>query len=410
MATGTDAGATGERGAAPHRPVYLDYQATTPIDPRVLGAMMPYFTDKFGNPHSRHHAYGWEAEDAVDQARAQVAELIGADPSEIVFTSGATESSNLAIIGVARFAKHRKNHIVTVVSEHNCVLDTCRHLEEEGVEVSYLPVEPNGILDLGLLEQAIGDHTVLVSAMAANNEIGVLQPIKEIGAICRARGVVFHTDAAQAAGKIRLDVEDMKIDLMSLSGHKIYGPKGIGALYVRRKPRVRLVALIHGGGQEHGLRSGTLPTPLCVGLGAAAAISGVEMAAEAKRLKALRDRFYEQVTRHLPAVYLNGDLERRLPGNINLSFADVGGEALMMGIKDLAVSSGSACSSATREPSYVLGALGRDAELADASLRFGFGRFTTAAEVDYAADRIVETVRKLRELDPLSPTARGGYG
>jgi cysteine desulfurase len=392
----------------PSKPIYLDYQATTPMDPRVLDAMMPYFIEKFGNPHSRNHAHGWEAEKAVEQARQQVAELIGADEREIVFTSGATESNNLAISGVARFYKDRKNHIVTVVTEHKCVLDTCRHLEQEGFEVTYLPVRTDGLIDLDALKAAITPKTVVVSVMAVNNEIGVIQPLAEIGKICRERGVFFHTDAAQAFGKIPLDVNAMNIDLMSISGHKIYGPKGIGALYVRRKPRVRMVALIHGGGQERGFRSGTLPTPLCVGLGEAAAIAKREMAEETARLTKLRDRFYDSVKSRLPEVYLNGDFENRIPGNLNLSFAYVEGEGLMMGIKDLSVSSGSACTSASLEPSYVLRALGVEEELAHTSLRIGFGRFTTEDEVDYAADRIVEAVQKLRAMSPLWEMAQEG--
>jgi cysteine desulfurase len=392
----------------PAKPVYLDYQATTPVDPRVLETMLPYFTEKFGNPHSRSHAYGWEAEEAVETARRHVAALINADEREIVFTSGATESNNLALIGVARFYKDRKNHIVTVVTEHKCVLDAARHLEQEGFKVTYLPVKQDGLVDLAALEAAITDKTALVSVMAANNEIGVIQPLAEIGAICRRKGAFFHTDAAQAYGKIPLDVNAMKIDLMSISGHKIYGPKGIGALFVRRKPRVRLQALIHGGGQERGMRSGTLPTPLCVGLGRAAEIARAEMGAEAERLRALRDRFYKRVKDRLPEVYLNGDIEQRLPGNLNLSFAYVEGEGLMMGIKDLSVSSGSACTSASLEPSYVLRALGVEEELAHTSLRIGFGRFTTEAEVDYAADRIVAAVQKLRAMSPLWEMAQEG--
>ncbi|MBI3453548.1 MAG: IscS subfamily cysteine desulfurase [Rhodospirillales bacterium] len=397
-----------DRRNAPARPVYLDYQATTPLDPRVLNAMMPYFTEKFGNPHSRNHTHGWEAEQGVEQARQQIAELIGADEREIIFTSGATESNNLAVAGVARFYKDKKNHIITLVTEHKCVLDTCRHLEQEGFEVTYLPVEKNGLVDLDLLKRTITDKTVLVSIMGVNNEVGVIQPIKAIGEICRSRHVFFHTDCAQAAGKIPLDVEDMKIDLMSISGHKMYGPKGIGVLYVRRRPRVRLVALIHGGGQERGMRSGTLPAPLCVGLGEAAAICKREMATEAEQLTMLRDRFYASVTRRLPEVFLNGDEKQRIPGNLNISFAYVEGEGLMMGIKDLSVSSGSACTSASLEPSYVLRALGVGEDLAHTSLRIGFGRFTTEAEVDYAADRIVEAVQKLRDLSPLWEMAQEG--
>jgi cysteine desulfurase len=397
-----------DRANAPRRPVYLDYQATTPMDPRVLEAMMPYFTEKFGNPHSRNHTHGWEAEEGVEKARRQVGELIGADEREIVFTSGATESNNLAIAGVARFYKDRKNHIITLTTEHKCVLDTCRHLEQEGFDVTYLAVQKDGLVDLEALKAVITDKTVLVSIMGANNEIGVIQPLKEIGEICRSRGVFFHTDCAQAYGKIPINVDEMKIDLMSISGHKIYGPKGIGALYVRRRPRVRLVAMIHGGGQERGMRSGTLPTPLCVGLGEAAAICGREMAAEAEKLRGLRDRFYKTITRELPEVYLNGDFERRLPGNLNISFAYVEGEGLMMGIKDLSVSSGSACTSESLEPSYVLRALGVEEDLAHTSLRIGFGRFTTEAEVDYAADRIIQAVTKLRKLSPLWEMAQEG--
>jgi cysteine desulfurase len=393
---------------APQRPVYLDYQATTPMDPRVLEAMMPYFLEKFGNPHSRNHTHGWEAEEGVEKARQQIANVIGADEREIVFTSGATESNNLAIAGVARFYKDRRNHIITLVTEHKCVLDTCRHLEMEGFNVTYLPVQKDGLLDLELLKKTITDKTVVVSVMAAHNEIGVIQPLKEIGEICRSRGVFFHTDCAQAFGKIPLNVDEMKIDLMSVSGHKIYGPKGIGVLYVRRKPRVRLVPLIHGGGQERGFRSGTLPAPLCVGMGAAAEIAQREMDKDNEKLTKLRDRFHKRITDRLPEVYLNGDLKRRLAGNLNLSFAFVEGEGLMMGIKDLSVSSGSACTSASLEPSYVLRALGVEEDMAHTSLRIGFGRFTTEDEVDYAADRIIEAVQKLRSMSPLWEMAQEG--
>ncbi len=383
------------------QPIYLDYQATTPMDPRVLEAMMPYFTVKFGNPASRSHSYGWEAEEAVEKARAQIAKLIGGDEKEVIFTSGATESNNLAIKGVAHFYKDRKNHIVTVVTEHKCVLDTCRHLEQEGFEITYLPVEQNGLVDLERLRAAITDKTVLVSVMAVNNEIGVIQPLKEIGALCREKGAYFHTDAAQAVGKIPLDVEAMNIDLMSISGHKIYGPKGIGALYVRRKPRVRLVALIDGGGQERGFRSGTLPTPLCVGLGEACEIALKEMGSEAEKLRKLRDRFLDGVKAKLPDIFVNGDLEQRIPGNLNISFAYVEGESLIMGIKSLSVSSGSACTSASLEPSYVLRALGVEEELAHTSLRIGFGRFTTEQEVDTAVEDISRHVSRLRQMSPL---------
>ena len=390
------------------QPIYLDYQATTPMDPRVLEAMMPYFTHQFGNPHSRSHSYGWEAEEGVEKARGQIAKLIGADDKEVIFTSGATESNNLAIRGVAEFYKDRKNHIVTTVTEHKCVLDTCRHLEQQGFEVTYLPVQQNGLIDLDALRAAITDKTVVVSVMAVNNEIGVIQPLAEIGKICREKGAFFHTDAAQAAGKIPLDVEAMNIDLMSISGHKIYGPKGIGALYVRRKPRVRLAAMIHGGGQERGFRSGTLPTPLCVGLGEAAEICMKEMDAESKRLTVLRDRMLKGLKAKLPEIYVNGDLEHRIPGNLNISFAHVEGESLMMGIKNLSVSSGSACTSASLEPSYVLRALGVEEEMAHTSLRIGLGRFTTEHEVDTAVDELAHHVTKLREMSPLWEMSQEG--
>ena len=390
------------------QPIYLDYQATTPVDPRVLEAMMPYFTHKFGNPHSRSHSYGWEAEEGVEKARAQVAKLIGADEKEVIFTSGATESNNLAIRGVAEFYKDRKNHIVTTVTEHKCVLDTCRHLEQQGFEVTYLPVQNNGLIDLEVLRAAVTDKTVVVSIMAVNNEIGVIQPLAEIGKICREKGAFFHTDAAQAVGKIPLDVEAMNIDLMSISGHKIYGPKGIGALYVRRKPRIRLVPLIVGGGQERGFRSGTLPTPLCVGLGEAAEIAMKEMAAESKRLAKLRDRMLKGLNAKLTDIHVNGDLEHRIPGNLNIGFAYVEGESLMMGIKGLSVSSGSACTSASLEPSYVLRALGVEEDMAHTSLRIGLGRFTTEHEVDTAVDELVHHVNKLREMSPLWEMAQEG--
>ncbi len=390
------------------QPIYLDYQATTPMDPRVLEAMMPYFTHKFGNSGSRSHAYGWEAEEGTEKARAQVAKLIGADEKEVIFTSGATESNNLAIRGVAEFYKDRKNHIITTVTEHKCVLDTCRHLEQQGFEVTYLPVQKDGLLDLDVLRAAITDKTVLVSVMAVNNEIGVIQPLAEIGRICRDRKVFFHTDAAQAAGKIPLDVEALNIDLMSISGHKIYGPKGIGALYVRRKPRVRLVPMIVGGGQERGFRSGTLPTPLCVGLGEAAEICMKEMDAEAKRLKKLQERMLTGLRAKLTDIVVNGDLEHRIPGNLNISFAYVEGESLMMGIKNLAVSSGSACTSASLEPSYVLRALGVEEDMAHTSLRIGLGRFTTEHEIDTAVDELVRHVNKLREMSPLWEMAQEG--
>ena len=389
-------------------PIYLDNQATTPVDPRVLDAMMPYFREKFGNPHSRSHAYGWEVEEAVEEARARVAAIVGADPKEIVFTSGATESNNLAIKGVAHFYGDRKRHIVTVLTEHKCVLDSCRHLQQEGFEIDYLPVRPNGLIDLDRLSDAIGERTALVSIMGVNNEIGVIQPLAEIGALCRERGVFFHSDCAQAVGKIPLDVNAMNIDLMSISGHKVYGPMGVGALYVRRRPRVRLRALIDGGGQERGMRSGTLPAPLCIGLGAACRIAGDEMPAETERVRMLARRLNDGIVGRLDEVILNGDAERRVAGNLNLSFSCVEGESLMMAIKDLAVSSGSACTSASLEPSYVLRALGVDEELAHTSIRFGIGRFNTEAEIDYAIDTICENVGKLRDMSPLWEMVKDG--
>lgn len=390
-------------------PIYLDYQATTPLDPRVFEAMTPYFMEKFGNPHSRSHAYGWEAEEATEIAREQVADLIGATSKEIIFTSGATESNNLALKGIMHFYGGKKNHIITLVTEHKCVLDSARHLEQEGFKVTYLPVQQNGLVDLELLKNAITEQTALVSIMAVNNEIGVIQPLKEIGEICRARGAFFHTDAAQAFGKIPLNVDEMKIDLMSISGHKIYGPKGIGALYVRRKnPRVRLDAIIDGGGQERGMRSGTLPTPLVVGIGEAAKIAKAEMAAENERLHSLAEKFKKEVMHGIPDVFLNGDEEQRIPGNLNLSFAYIEGESMVMAIKDLAVSSGSACTSASLEPSYVLRALGVDEELAHTSIRFGFGRFTSEEEVDFAIETVKKHVQRLRDLSPLWEMAQEG--
>lgn len=393
---------------AQHLPIYLDYQATTPTDPRVVEAMTPYFTQKFGNPHSRNHAYGWEAEEAVEDARQQVADIIGANPKEIIFTSGATESNNLAIKGVAEFYKTKGNHIITCVTEHKCVLDTCRHLEQDGFDVTYLPVQENGLIDLDELKAAITDKTILVSVMAVNNEIGVIQPIKEIGAICRENKIFFHSDCAQAVGKIELDVNEMNIDLMSISGHKVYGPMGIGALFVRRRPRVRIIAQINGGGQERGMRSGTLSPALCVGLGEACKIAKEEMSEEAARLHELQTYMWDRFQNELPEVYLNGDWEQRIPGNLNVSYAFVEGEGLMMGIKDLAVSSGSACTSASLEPSYVLRALGVEEELAHTSLRLGIGRFTTKEEVEEATTRIINEVKRLREMSPLFEMAQQG--
>lgn len=388
--------------------IYLDYQSTTPCDPRVVEAMLPYFTEHYGNPHSGSHPFGWKAQAAVEKARTQVAAILGADAKEIIFTSGATESNNLVMKGVSSFYKNKKKHIITCMTEHKCILDSARHLEEDGFEVTYLPVEKNGLIDLGILEKAITENTLLVSIMAVNNEVGVIQPIKEIGIMCRARGVFFHTDAAQAVGKIKIDVKDMCIDLLSLSGHKIYGPKGIGALYVGRNPRVRLNALIHGGGQERGMRSGTLPTPLCVALGKACEIAHDEMHTESTRLKKLHERLYQGITSHVDEVYVNGDLEKRIPGNLNISFAYVEGEGLMGDIADLCLSSGSACTSESLEPSYVLRALGVTEDLAHTSLRFGLGRFTTEEEIDYTISRIVGAVKRLREMSPLYEMAKEG--
>lgn len=382
-------------------PIYLDYQATTPVDPRVLEKMIPYFTEKFGNPHSRSHSFGWESEGAIEVARENIARLIGASDKEIIFTSGATESNNMALKGVARFYKDKKNHIITVQTEHKCVLDSCRHLEREGFEVTYLPVQTNGLIDLEVLKAAIKDNTVLVSVMMVNNEIGVIQPVAEIGKICRERGVFFHTDAAQAFGKIPINVEAMNIDLMSISGHKIYAPKGIGALFVRRRPRVRMEALINGGGQERGFRSGTLPTPLVVGLGEAALIAEKEMGMEAERIRHLGDKFLTAILDGVPDVFLNGDREKRWPGNINISFSYIEGESMIMAIKDLAVSSGSACTSASLEPSYVLRAIGVGEELAHTSIRFGIGRFTTEDEINATIDIVASSIDKLRQMSPL---------
>lgn len=392
----------------PEGHIYMDYQASTPCDPRVFEKMSPYFCGVFGNPHSRNHVYGWLAEEAIELARHQVADLINADEREIIFTSGATESNNLAIKGVVSFYGDQRRHIVTCVTEHKCVLESCRSLEKQGFDITYLPVQSNGLIDLNLLEASLCDDTLLVSIMAVNNEIGVIQPITEIGAMCRKRNIFFHTDAAQAAGKIALDVEAMNIDLLSISGHKMYAPKGIGALYVRRKPRVRLNALIAGGGQERGMRSGTLPTPLCVGLGQAAFIAKNEMEEESKRIKALTDRILKGIQTKLPEVYLNGDAVQRAPGNLNLSFAHVEGEGLMMGIKELSVSSGSACTSASLEPSYVLRAIGVEEGLAHTSIRFGIGRFTTVAEVDLAVGKIIHAVERLRQMSPLWEMAQEG--
>jgi cysteine desulfurase len=377
----------------------MDYQATTPTDARVVEAMLPFLKEKFGNPHSVHHFYGREAEAAVETARAHIAALIGAEPREIVFTSGATESNNLAIKGAARFAKERKDHVVTLASEHKCVLECVRRLEREGFRVTILPVERDGLVDLGCLEAALDEKTVLVSIMAANNEIGVLQPLEEIGRLCRERGVLFHSDAAQAVAKVPLDVGTMTIDLLSISGHKLYGPMGIGALYVRRRPRVRLIAEMDGGGQERGFRSGTVPAPLAVGLGEACRIAQVEMEEEARRLSEFRESFFQRVSGALEGVELNGHRGSRLPGNLNLSFRGVEAERLIGALPELALSTGSACTSADVEPSYVLSALGMEEARARSALRIGFGRQTTAEEVGHAAELIVAAVRRLREED-----------
>jgi len=390
-------------------PIYMDNHATTPMDPRVLEAMLPYFSEKFGNAASRNHQFGWEAEAAVETAREQIAKLIGATAKEIIFTSGATESDNLAIKGVAEMYREKGNHIVTVVTEHKAILDTCKRLEKYGTRVTYMPVRPDGLVDLDQLKAAITDKTILVSIMAANNEIGVLQPLAEIGKICRERGVIFHSDAVQALGKVPLDVNKMSLDLVSLTGHKLYGPKGCGALYVRRKnPRVQLAALIDGGGHERGMRSGTLNVPGIVGFGKACDIALKEMAEESVRVGALRDRLKSKLESELDEVFINGTTEHRLPGNLNISFLYVEGESLLMGINDIAVSSGSACTSATLEPSYVLKSLGLGDDVAHSSIRFGIGRFNTEAEVDYVAGRMVDVVKKLRELSPLYEMVKEG--
>jgi cysteine desulfurase len=380
--------------AANTPPIYLDNQSSTRTDPRVLEAMLPYFTEDFGNPHSTSHVYGRIAADAIELARGEIGALIRADPREIAFTSGATESNNLAIKGAAHFARaypqggRVRDHIIALQTEHKCVLESCKELEGEGFTVTYLAVEPNGLVSPAALEDAISERTLLISVMAAHNEIGVIQPLAKIGALCRSKGVLFHSDAAQAFGKIPFDVEAMKIDLLSISGHKIYGPKGVGALYVRRRPRVRLLPLIDGGGQERGLRSGTLPTPLCVGLGRAAAIAGEEMADEAERLRQLRDGLLRNLARRIPGLRLNGDAERRLPGSLNLAVPGIPARTLIEACPSIAISTGSACTSASVEPSYVLRALGLPDALANASIRVGLGRFTTAAEVEFAADAL----------------------
>jgi len=390
-------------------PIYLDNHSTTPVDPRVLEAMLPYFTERFGNAASKSHAFGWEADAAVDTARAQVAKLIGADsPREIVFTSGATESDNLAIKGVAEAYRDRGNHIITCVTEHKAVLDSCKVLAKHGFDITYLPVGGDGLIDMQRLRDAITDKTILISIMAANNEIGTIQPIKEIGGLAEERKVLFHSDATQGVGKFPINVDDMGIDLLSLTAHKLYGPKGIGALYVRSTaPRVKLVSLIDGGGHERGMRSGTLNVPGIVGLGKACELSQKEMSAEAERLIALRERLKDAILMQLDEVQINGHAVQRLPGNLNLSFAYIEGESLLMGLKDIAVSTGSACTSASLEPSYVLKAIGLADELAYSAIRFGLGRFTTQEEIDYTVKRVVEEVRRLREMSPVYKAKKG---
>jgi cysteine desulfurase len=391
----------------PHFPIYLDYGATTPVDPRVVDAMIPWLREHFGNPASRSHAWGWEAEEIVEKSRAQVAELINADPREIVWTSGATESNNLAIKGAAQFYKTRGKHLITVKTEHKAVLDTMRELERQGFEVTYLPVQENGLIDLDRFKDALRPDTILASVMFVNNEIGVIQDITAIGSLCRERGIVFHVDAAQATGKVAIDMAKLPVDLLSLASHKTYGPKGIGALYVRRKPRVRIEAQMHGGGHERGMRSGTLPTHQIVGMGEAFRIAREEMGTESERIRMLHHKLLTGLT-DIEQVFVNGDLERRVPHNLNISFNFVEGESLIMGVKGLAVSSGSACTSASLEPSYVLRALGRSDELAHSSLRMTIGRFTTEEEIDYAVSTLKDRVAKLRELSPLWEMYRDG--
>jgi len=389
------------------RPIYLDYSATTPVDPRVVEKMVPWLYEHFGNPASRSHAFGWEAEEAVERAREEVAKLVNADPREIIWTSGATESDNLAIKGAANFYAERGKHIITVKTEHKAVLDTCRELERQGFEVTYLDVKDDGLIDLDVFKAALRPDTVLVSVMMVNNEIGVIQDIEMLGEICREKGIVFHVDAAQATGKVEIDLQKLKVDLMSFSAHKTYGPKGIGALYVRRKPRVRIEAQMHGGGHERGFRSGTLATHQIVGMGEAFRLAREEMGTENERIRMLRDRLWAGLSQ-IEEVYLNGDMEHRVPHNLNVSFNYVEGESLIMAIKELAVSSGSACTSASLEPSYVLRALGRNDELAHSSIRFTLGRFTTEADVDYTIELIKSRVGKLRDMSPLWEMAKEG--
>jgi cysteine desulfurase len=390
-------------------PIYMDYHATTPVDPRVLEAMMPFFTEKFGNAASRNHPFGWEAEEAVEAARKQVADLIGANPKEVIFTSGATESNNLAIKGAAEMYREKGNHIITCVTEHKAVIDTCKKLEKQGLRVTYLPVQKDGRISLDDLRAAITDKTILITIMTANNEIGVIQPIAEIGAIAKEKGILFHTDGVQAVGKVPFDVTALKVDLVSISGHKIYGPKGVGALYVRRRnPRVLLAEQISGGGHERGMRSGTLNVTGIVGLGKAAELCKQEMVKDTERLRKLRDRLNAELHKSLDEIYINGSIEHRLPHNLNISFAYVEGESLLMGINDVAVSSGSACTSASLEPSYVLKALGAGDDLAHSSIRFGLGRWTTDEEVDYVVEKLTKVVRRLREMSPLYEMVKEG--
>lgn len=385
---------------AMRKPVYLDYSATTPVDPRVVDAMIPFLREDFGNPASRSHAYGWKAEEAVEAARAHVADLVQCDPKEIIWTSGATESINLAVKGAAHFYKEKGRHIITVRTEHKATLDTCRELEREGFEVTYLDVKDNGLIDWDVLVAACRPDTILISVMYVNNEIGVIQDIPQIGEWCREKGIIFHVDSAQATGKVAINLQSLKVDLMSFSAHKTYGPKGMGALFVRRKPRIRIEAQIHGGGHERGMRSGTLPTHQIVGMGEAFRLAKLEMAVENDRIRSLRDRLWKGLS-EIEAVYLNGDLDHRVPHNLNVSFNFVEGESLLMGIKDVAVSSGSACTSASLEPSYVLRALGRSDELAHSSIRFSVGRFTTEQDIDFTVALLKEKVAKLREMSPL---------
>lgn len=389
------------------RPIYLDYSATTPVDPRVVDAMVPWLYENFGNPASRSHAFGWESEEAVERAREEVAKLVNADPREIVWTSGATESDNLAIKGAANFYSERGKHIITVKTEHKAVLDTCRELERQGFEVTYLNVKDDGLIDLDVFKAALRPDTVLVSVMMVNNEIGVIQDVETLGEICREKGIIFHVDAAQATGKVEIDLQKLKVDLMSFSAHKTYGPKGIGALYVRRKPRIRIEAQMHGGGHERGFRSGTLATHQIVGMGEAFRLAREEMGTENERIRMLRDRLWNGLS-EIEEVYLNGDMDQRVPHNLNVSFNYVEGESLIMAIKELAVSSGSACTSASLEPSYVLRALGRNDELAHSSIRFTLGRFTTEKEVDFAVELIKSRVGKLRDMSPLWEMAKEG--